>query len=422
MPPASDSGAPGDDITNVAPPVIDGQGGADGDVIALYDGNAIIGSGTVSSGAWSVSATTPLSVGSNVLSATETDIAGNVSVPSGGLTVTLDTTIPPAPTGVALTSASDTGAPNDDLTKLNTPVVTGSGAVDGDTITLYDGGTSVGSGVVSGGQWSITTSVLSDGGHALTAQETEVAGNVSPASTALNITIDTVPPAQPTSVTLDPASDSGVPGDDITNVASPVIDGQGGADGDVIALYDGNAIIGSGTVSSGAWSVSATTPLSVGSNVLSATETDIAGNVSVPSGGLTVTLDTTIPPAPTGVALTSASDTGAPNDDLTKLNTPVVTGSGAVDGDTITLYDGGTSVGSGVVSGGQWSITTSVLSDGGHALTAQETEVAGNVSPASTALNITIDTCRRRSRRASPSIRRATAACRATTSPTSPSR
>ncbi len=391
---STDTGVAGDDITNVASPVIDGHGGADGDIISLYDGNVLIGSGTVSSGAWSVSPTTPLSVGSNVLSATETDVAGNVSVPSGGLTVTLDTTIPPAPTGLALTSASDTGVPHDDLTNTNTPVVTGSGAVNGDTITLYDGGTSVGSEVVSGGQWSVTASALSDGGHALTAKETEVAGNVSLASTALNVTIDTVPPAPPTSVSLDPASDSGVAGDGITDDTVPTIDGHGSANGDGIALYDGANLLGAATVTGGAWSVALTNPLNDGPHNLTARESDPAGNVSPASTPFVLTIETNPPPTPGTPGLALASDSGVPGDGITNHTLPVITGSSTgSNGDTVAVYNGSTLLGSGTVQSGAWTVSAgSPLAEGVHHLTAKETNAAGVASSQSPAFTLTIDT------------------------------
>jgi hypothetical protein len=84
----------------------------------------------------------------------------------------------------------------------------------GDTVTLYEGGTFVGAGPVAGDStWDIATSPLADGSHTLTATESDIAGDVSPASGPLTLTIA--------------ASDSGTALDNITNVTTPRITGTG---------------------------------------------------------------------------------------------------------------------------------------------------------------------------------------------------
>ena len=47
------------------------------------------------------------------------------------------------------------------------------------------------------GAWSFTTATLADGAHSFTATATDAAGNVSAASAALSVTIDTGAPAAP---------------------------------------------------------------------------------------------------------------------------------------------------------------------------------------------------------------------------------
>ncbi|HWP40121.1 MAG TPA: Ig-like domain-containing protein, partial [Tepidisphaeraceae bacterium] len=65
----------------------------------------------------------------------------------------------------------------------------------GSTVRLYADGNEAGSGQAdAAGNWSITSSVLSDGTHSMTATATNASGT-SPPSQALNITIDTVAPA-----------------------------------------------------------------------------------------------------------------------------------------------------------------------------------------------------------------------------------
>ena len=90
--------------------------------------------------------------------------------------------------------------------------MSGSGAEAGATVTLYDtnGTTVLGTATADGsGNWSITSSTLGDGGHTLTAKQTDMAGNVSAASAGLVVTIDTVA-AAPSAPDLVAASDTRV--------------------------------------------------------------------------------------------------------------------------------------------------------------------------------------------------------------------
>src|SRR5207302_1329585 len=69
----------------------------------------------------------------------------------------------------------------------------------GSTVTIYDtdGTTVVGSGIATGGTYTITTSVLGSGSHTLTARAADAAGNQGAASTAFHVSIDTAAPTVP---------------------------------------------------------------------------------------------------------------------------------------------------------------------------------------------------------------------------------
>ena len=74
-------------------------------------------------------------------------------------------------------------------------------------VTVYDGTTVVGTGTTnSTGAWSITTTALSTGTHALTAKATDAAGNTGAASAVVTASTGTsAPPAPPTSPTPTPS-------------------------------------------------------------------------------------------------------------------------------------------------------------------------------------------------------------------------
>lgn len=132
---------------------------------------------------------------------TDTDGNGNgtngyVAAFTGGELHTVDREPPSAPSQPELDAGSDSGVSDtDNITNDTTPTLTGT-AEAGSTVMLYDtdGTTVLGVATATGGNWSITSSVLSDGEHRLTATATDAAGNTSAASTALTIQIDTQAP------------------------------------------------------------------------------------------------------------------------------------------------------------------------------------------------------------------------------------
>src|SRR4029077_13481571 len=99
----------------------------------------------------------------------------------------------------------------------DTTLTVGGTAEAGSPGTLYDtdGTTEVGTGVATGGVFSITTSVLGEGTHALTARATAAAGNQGPASAAFHVTIDTTAPAAPSITGF--SGDSGTAGGPVYN-------------------------------------------------------------------------------------------------------------------------------------------------------------------------------------------------------------
>ncbi|MBY6264848.1 phosphoesterase, partial [Azospirillum sp. 412522] len=167
-----------------------------------------------------------LNSGAHTLTARAVDVAGNSSTASAGLTVTIDTTAPGIPTGLALAAGSDSGSSaSDRITNVTAPTVTGTAEANS-VVTLYDGTAVAGTGTANGsGVWSITSATLSSGDHTLTATAVDAAGNSSTASSGLTVTIDNTT-AAPTGLVLAAGSDSGSSASDrITNVVAPTVTG-----------------------------------------------------------------------------------------------------------------------------------------------------------------------------------------------------
>jgi hypothetical protein len=392
--PASDSGVPGDDITNIAAPTITGQA-EPGSTVEVFDGSDPLGTTVASTaGAWAfaVDPASPLADGVHHLTATANDVAGNPGPASAEVDVTIDTTVPAAPTGLGLAAASDSGVVGDGITNVTRPTLTGT-AEAGSTVQLFDGSTLLGSATAGGtGAWSIPiTTALTEGVHHVTATATDAAGNTGPASTAFVLTIDTTPPAAPAALTLARGSDSGVKGDDLTNVARPTITGTAEA-GSNVQLYDGSTLLGSATADgTGAWSIQSTVALSDGTHRLTATATDAVGNTGFASASLFLSIDT-VPPAPPTMPRLGAGSAAAISgtQSQTNLTTPTLVGT-AEPHSTVSLFDGAALLGSTTADfAGGWSFTTPPLVPGLHRITAVAGDQAGNVSGHSPVLTLAV--------------------------------
>src|SRR5207249_2449947 len=198
----------------------------------------------------------------------------------------------------------------------------------------------------------------------------DTAGNSGTIQTA-SYTVDTVAPAAPVITTLSST----------TNNKTPTIAGTAEA-GSSVQLFDGSTPLGSpATATGGSWSI--TSPaLSDGAHVITAKATNSYGNTSPASVSITITVDTVAPAAP---VITTPSST-------TNNKTPTINGT-AEAGSSVQLFDGSTPLGSpATATGGSWSITTSTLSDGSHTVRANATDAAGNRSPNSGSITVTIDT------------------------------
>ncbi|WP_111812168.1 BapA/Bap/LapF family large adhesin [Acinetobacter soli] len=391
--------------TNDASPLISGTGTA-GTTITVYDGNTLLGTTTVGSdGKWSFTPTTPLTDGTHSITYTVKDAAGNESGKSPAIDFTVDTIAPDTPT--IAPNATDDVAPvigpitAGSSTNDNTPTLTGTGTA-GEIITVYDGATKLGTATVGmDGKWIFTPSpALADGSHSISYTATDKAGNESGKSPAIDFTVDTVAPDAPT--TLPVATDDVAPikgpiaAGSSTNDNTPTLSGTG-TPGETITVYDGNTSLGTTTVGTdGNWSFP-TPPLTDGPHSISYTATDKAGNESGKSPAIDFTVDTVAPDAPTSTP--SAIDDQAPITGLitagssTNDNTPLLSGTGTV-GQTITVYDGNTALGTATVgSDGKWVFTPSpALTDGPHSISYTTSDAAGNESGKSPSLDFTVDT------------------------------
>jgi hypothetical protein len=359
--------------------------------------SALSGTGTVRTAIFTPAANlNGGSAGIAVNAASYADTAGNPGAASATLSLGFDTLAPDAPSAPSLDKSSDSGVSDTDkLTRETAPVFSGT-AEAGATVRLYDsdGTTEIGHATAAGGTWQIMAAALGEGSHTITAKAFDAAGNASVASGDIGITVDSVKPAAMAAPTLALVSDSGIPGDGISNVAMPIFSGSAEALAQV-TLYDGATAIGTVKAGAdGAWQLKAAALLD-GVHAISARQTDLAGNVSDAGADFSLTVDTVAPAAPAAPVLKASSDTGVIGDGITINNLPVIEGT-ALANSLVTLYDGagagrvklGTAMSDGA---GKWSVATTGMSIGTHTLSATQSDAAGNESAASAAFTLRID-------------------------------
>ncbi|MCE7996353.1 MAG: T9SS type B sorting domain-containing protein [Roseivirga sp.] len=392
-----------DQITNDQTLLVNGTAEANSTLSLLVDGVGPFGGITIivdGDGNWEFDpvgeGTFTLDEGVHTYTATTTDAAGNVSEVSADFDVTVDLTAPAAP-AVDLVASSDSGTSDtDDITNDITPTVQGVSEANAPIEILVDGSSVGNTTADDSGDWSFTiTTDWADGVYDVTVKATDIAGNTSEAGSALSLTIDTT---VPTNVFFPPIEE-----DDIINNSEKtdvVVTGgtSGVTDGLEVAIRftDGvNTPIEITTaVMADVWATEEVdiSSLADGAIQVTANVADAAGN-NAETILADLVLDTTAPEAPVVSSITEDSG-NVSDDELTNDQTLSFIGTAEANG-SVEVFIDGTSIGTTTADGaGDWTYdhTGTTLADANYSITAKTTDEAGNLSPESMSLDITVDT------------------------------
>ncbi|MDR9834753.1 beta strand repeat-containing protein [Herbaspirillum huttiense] len=317
--------------------------------------------------------------GNKTVQVRQTDAAGNKGAASDSFSFTLDTSAPAKPV-VALATDSGT-SPTDRITRDGTVNVTG---LEGGARWQYstDSGTtwSDGSGDSIKFKGTADGTGNTDGAKKVQVRQIDVAGNTGPSSAALSFTLDTTLPAK-VNATL--AKDNGASASDkITNDGTVNVSGlEAGAiweystdNGTTWTPGSGSSIKLKGAIDG--------TGNSDGLKSILLRQLDVAGNAGPASDALSFTLDTTVPAKP---GLVLATDSGVAGDKITRDGTLDISG----------LESGATWQYS-TDDGANWTLGTGtsvkLSGDGIKKVVVRQTDVAGNNSVKSDAVEFTLDT------------------------------
>ena len=316
-------------------------------------GNA---SGTTS---WSVSGIV-LQSGQNVLTVTARDAAGNTSTDT--LTVTYNVTDTTAPV-VTITSPTS----NSSTTVTSTPLSIGGTASDAVGVTQVTwannrGGSGTASGTTS---WSVSGIALQSGTNVITVTARDAANNTSTDTITVTYSPDTT---QPTVTITGPTSNSTL----TVETSSVTLSGTASDNVGVtqVSWSSSRGVSGNATGTTN-WSASNVTLLS-GSNVLTVTARDAAGNTRTDTLTITYNPDTTQP----NVTITSPTS----NSTHTTTASSLTLGGTASDNVAVTQVTwsnnrGGSGTASGTTS---WSVAGITLQSGSNILTVTARDAAGN--------------------------------------------
>ncbi|UTR69054.1 non-fimbrial adhesin SiiE [Salmonella enterica] len=389
---ADDTGIQGDNMTNSTQPTFALQH-IDDDAVRVtvsveHGGVTTTFDATKDAGGWTFTPTGAWADGDYTLSVSVEDKAGNTSH-SASLTVTVDTQI--AINNIEL--VNDSGIPDDNLTNNVRPHFQVTVPTDVNVVRLsIDGGKTWFNATQSAtpGVWDyIWPDDVADGGYTLTVEATDEAGNK--ATQTLDFTIDTTL-SVPT-LSLDSADDSGIAGDNITNVKTPGFT-LNNIDTDVSrviveVMHNGIKQEVPLVQTGGQWRFAPTSDWADGDYILTVKVEDRAGNVKQ-SAPLTVTVDTHI--AIDRIEL--VNDSGIPGDNLTNEARPhfQVTVPADVNGVRLSI-DGGKTWFDATQSAtsGVWDYTwLTNVANGPHTLMVEASDKAGNKTTQK--LDFTIDT------------------------------
>jgi len=313
--------------------------GATGNV-TFIDNNVTIGAGNLTNGIATFS-TSNLAPGThNVVGTYNSD--SNYALSSSAS----DTQIVLQPSSVSLGTSPNPSGYGQAVTL--TANVSPSGA--SGTVTFFDGGSSIGTGGISGGVASFTTSFLTVGNHALSASYS--GDGTHQGSSSNQVTQQVTRPLTSTSLSSSP-NPSNV-GQSVTLTAGISPSNASGT----VTFSDGSSTLGTAGVSNGSASISVSFQGSGSHNLTASYGGD--GNYQPSSSNLTQTVNK-IPTA------TSVSASPNPWNSGQSVTFTAGVSPSAASG-TVTFFDGGNSIGSAGLSNGNASFSTSSLSPGNHTI------------------------------------------------------
>ena len=352
--------------------------------VTFFDGTVSLGSGTVANNAVTLSYCA-FQGGAHAITANYSGDTNYLTSTSAALTETVN----PVSSSITIASSQNPVAYGSTVTFTATVLPSISGGSATGSVTFFDGATSLESATVSGNSAQLSVSTLLGGTHSITAKYSGDGNFTGSTSGALVETVNTASTTTTLASSVNPSSY----GQSVTLTASVQTPPGGSATGTVTFL-DGTTSLGTATIASN--TAQLTVPnLTAGSHSITSKYSG-DGNLS---GSTSAVLTETVNQATAATGVVSNLNPATFGQSVIFTATVQATGTGTPTG-TVTLMDGGTSIGSGSLSGGNAvEFTIATLTGGSHSITAvysgdanfsgsTSTGLAETVNPALTATTV----------------------------------
>lgn len=346
--------------------------------VTFMDGATTIGTATLTGSGNTKTATlstAALSVAAHSITAAYSGDTLNAASTSAALTQTVN----PASTSTNIYSSWNPSKAGDTVTFTATV----NGYAPTGAVTFKDGASTIGVGTLSGGSATFTTSgMVTLGTHAMTAV---YSGDGSNQASTSGVLTQTVTKGQ-TWVSVASNANPSAPGSAVTFTAA-VTNVSGLPITGTVTFQDGATAIGTGTVAAGSATLT-TSSLASGSHSITAVYGGDTQNLSGTSGAIAQTVNS---PSATSTSVSSSANPSGSGASITFV--AMVTGTNPTG--AVTFMDGGTTLGTGGLSGSgnsrSASYTTAAMASGSHSITAQYGGDTGNASSTSSALTQSVN-------------------------------
>ena len=340
----------------------------DGDISASLDWvSSLDGSIATDTAAF---ATTTLSIGTHVITASTVDSGALPGADSISITVIAAPNTPPAVTIV--TPADGSSSTDGDSVSFSGTAID---AEDGDISASLDWTSSL-DGTIATDAAAFATTTLSVGTHVITASTTDSGALLG--ADSIIITVNAVVNTPPVVTITAPADGSSSTDGDLVSFTGTAIDAE---DGDISATLDWSSDL-DGVLATDTASF-ATAALSVGTHVITASTTDSGALPGADS--ITITVNAVVNTPPVVTILTPADGSSSTDGDLVSFTGTAID---AEDGDISATLDWSSDV-DGVLATNTASFATAALSVGTHVLTASTTDSGG--LPGADSITITVN-------------------------------
>ena len=348
--------------------------------VSFMNGTTLLGSGTIASG--SASFTGPLPTGSDSITAVYAGDSGFNGSASSATVVNVSSSVATTTTLVVAPATASFGQ----AISLTSTTLSGTTPVTSGSVSFSAGNVVLATSMVGANGVASATATPAPGTYSVvasftgTASSTNPTGSGSSASAGSPLTIDKATPA--ISLTATPAN----PGTGAAVTLTATVTGTGATPGGTITFKDGSNVLGNAIALANGVASYSTSTLATGAHAITASYSGDTNFNALTSGAQTVT-----------VALGTVSVAFAATPTISPIGKNVVlaatvvskTGAGTLSG-TITFLDGSTSIGSGSITNGAFSVSTSMLAAGSHTLTASYGGNANFAPAASASVIVTV--------------------------------